>query len=503
MAKKKGLVYSNTLRYQGSERHKEIFFWGCMLALCLLKYLSYGFHYYPLLDDYIQYWFYPNAQSIWNDIVMGIGLYNAHPLSSLADPYIWGQMWNHMGVALLIITLMHVAGAYLISKSLEHCGFSCGGLFAVLYLLLPMGMEATYWLSAATRIVVGLFFVGASLWALVRFLESDKKAWFWMFAILELVSFGFYEQVVVIGFALSLLVVWRVRKRGDHRMLWLAPFINLALTGVYYLVFSGKGAFAGRSGIVSMGNLSQHIRFIFDEIYHAWGRGLITMNYNGFLRGLELLGQNIWYLALVAAVCVLCALAVNRRQEGKQNVHLLWLVPALFLLPYAPLFLLQGSMVPFRNTFTSVIAIGLAAAFVFDFAVRNLWVRRAVVACIAFVLMTVSISEYADYRAVSMADAKICNNIAAVLDDDVLAGQREAVLVGTKWYYTEQNVHHREHIYNLTQSDWALTGGMRYYTKSRKLKRITPVEELTPELAQSGAQLLYIDENMNVTRIGE
>lgn len=476
-------------------------FWVCMTALCMLKYLIYGFEYYPILDDYIQYWAYPNAQDIWNDIVLTIGLYNARPLSSLADPYVWGRFWAHMGAALFIITLLHVAGAYLIGKSLERSGFVCGPLFYIILLLLPLGFEATYWISASSRIVVGMFFVGLSLWCYTRYLDCQKKRWLWLFWVFGLVSFGFYEQVIILGFLLTVLVLWRTFKECPDKKAVLVPFINLIFAAAYYAVFSGRGAFGGRSALIAQDSLKDHFGFITYEIYLAWKHGLVTLNVNGFWRGLEILKQNIWYLLAVILVCGVAAACIGRRE--KPDWKALWIAPVLFVAPYALFFALKGSIVSFRNTYTSFVGLGLVCAFLFDVLVRNIHVRRLVLFLVVFLFMAVNISEFSDYRKVSLTDRAILEKVTAALDGDVLAGRREAVLVGAKWHYTEQNAYHREHIYSITQSDWALTGGAHCIAGTMKIKKITPTENLTPELKQSGAQILYIDENLNVSRAEE
>ncbi len=490
------------LSYTQAGASHEALFWVCIACLCLLKYVLYGFEYYPVLDDYIQYWFYPNAQNIWKDIVLKIGLYNAHPISSLADPYVWGRFWQHMALALALITMMHAASAFLISKSLQKSGVSCGPLFGVVFLLLPLGFEATYWISASSRIVAGLFFVGLSLWCCTRYTACKKARWFWLFAIFGLVSFGFYEQVIIIGFLLTLLVVWRMRHQSPNKNVYFVPFVNLALVCAYYAAFSKSGAFGARSSLISPEMLWTHARYIWSNLYLAWGRGLVTLNINGFGRGLSLLLANRWYMVMVVLACLVTAYFGAGRWQ-KPDLKALWLAPLLFFAPYAPFFVLTGAMVPFRNTFTSFIGLGLVFILIFDLLVRTIWLRRAVLFVVIFVFMTVNVSERSDYRAVSMTDRKICEGIASKLDSDVLAGKREAVLVRAQWQYTPQNVHHHTHIYSVTQSDWSLTGALRCFSGSRKIKKITPVQELTPQLRSSGAQILRIDENLNITRMDE
>ena len=130
-------------------------------AALLLKYIVFGFRYYPVLDDFIQYGGYP----LYNDlsyVYLGIGTISARPLATLLDPVLWGSMWGNMGLALFIIMLLHFTSVYLLSDTLERLGYKLSPIFWLIMLFLPIGAEGAYWISASSRIIMGLFFAALS-----------------------------------------------------------------------------------------------------------------------------------------------------------------------------------------------------------------------------------------------------------------------------------------------------------------------------------------------------
>ena len=152
-------------------------FWFTFIGLMLIKYGYYGFEYFPVLDDWIQYGGYPFYPDIFQDVILEMKTYTARPLASLSDPYIWGQFWGMMGIPFLIITLLHAASGYFLYKVLAAQKLFVGMPFLVVYGLLPLGSEATYWISASSRIVVGVFWMALALFLLSLYVDNGKKGY--------------------------------------------------------------------------------------------------------------------------------------------------------------------------------------------------------------------------------------------------------------------------------------------------------------------------------------
>ena len=104
-----------------------------IVAAAIVRMGFFGFKYFPLLDDYIQYGLYPIAQNPFINIYLKIGNYASRPLAGIFDIYIWGKFWGNMGVALFILTLLHALSAYLFILSAEKLKVTLGVCFAVIF----------------------------------------------------------------------------------------------------------------------------------------------------------------------------------------------------------------------------------------------------------------------------------------------------------------------------------------------------------------------------------
>ena len=91
-----------------------------------------------------------------------------------------------MSFALAVITVLHALSGFLFGKVLDNCGIRLSPMFYLIYLLFPLGSEATYWVSASTRIVVGMFLVSLSLYCLTEYCKRDKLVLLILYGILNL-----------------------------------------------------------------------------------------------------------------------------------------------------------------------------------------------------------------------------------------------------------------------------------------------------------------------------
>ena len=145
---------------------KELLSVVLLFALFFLRFTYYGLKYYPQLDDYLHYSVY-TTEKITADFL------TTRPLASILDVYLWGNFWGNMIVAILILSILYTVAIYLLMCVFRQY-FSCGWMFLLIAALLPMGFEGLYWISAASRIIVGLFFASVAAFLLQCFYESKK-----------------------------------------------------------------------------------------------------------------------------------------------------------------------------------------------------------------------------------------------------------------------------------------------------------------------------------------
>ena len=178
-----------------TKNDEKLFFVMFFIAF-VFKYLIYGFQYFPILDDYIQYGGYPLYDTP-SHVLFYIGTISSRPLASLLDVFFWGKLWHTPHLMLILSGAFHLLSCVTFYKVAKENNVALSPLFAVFYLFFPLGYEATYWVSASSRIVVGLFFCSLSLLFLTRYIKSGKRFFFLLFFIFSLCAFSLYEACAV------------------------------------------------------------------------------------------------------------------------------------------------------------------------------------------------------------------------------------------------------------------------------------------------------------------
>ncbi|MBQ3078238.1 MAG: hypothetical protein IJC43_10300, partial [Clostridia bacterium] len=211
---------------------------AALFLLALLRVSLLGFTYLPLLDDHIQYHNYSRLLGSLPQAIRHLGLLAARPLAGVLDIAFWSHFWDGLFWAVALLSLL-LAGSALLFESLFEALFGPCPWFAVLYLLTPVSFEATYWLSAATRILPGLLLAAAAGHCALRAAEQPV----WMLGALPccLLAACFYEQCFVLAAAVTALVAL-VRVRRPLPLLG-----GVALPCLAFLCYSVLTAAAGPS----------------------------------------------------------------------------------------------------------------------------------------------------------------------------------------------------------------------------------------------------------------
>lgn len=467
---------------------KKNFYWVAFLSIMLIKYGFYNFRYYPVIDDWIQYGCFSLIKEIFKEIIIGTGTYTTRPLASLSDPYIWAQFWGNMWITFLIITLLHFVSGYLLYKVFEYNKLNVGLIFLIIFGLLPLGTEATYWISASSRLVAGIFFMALSLYLLSLLIHKNYKNYknriiLVLFFITNLTSLGYYESIIVLsvfGSILMILLNWKLLK---NKWIVIIPFINFSIIGLYYRLFDHVEQATSRVQYVKS-DYFEHFAHVFDKITDVWGRAHIPLYTRGLIRGInELLNNGAYfYLFLIFLFTGIAAfLAFKEKDEADIKNHIIKIVlgGALFWVPYSINFILENVWISNRNAFTSFIGLGLivegAIYIVISHRLRK-YIKGLVIAVLVPVFIIINISEITDYKNVSETDKLICTNIVnAAQGTGFWEGKTNAILFNTFPVYVEQNMYYHEHINNVTVSDWALTGCVMAVSRNRNVRNISPV----------------------------
>lgn len=479
--------------------------WAAVLfgAALLLKYLLFGFHYYPVLDDFIQYGGYPLYHDLGH-VYFEIGTMAARPLASLLDPVLWGGLWNHMWLALLLISVMHFFAVLLLDRALDYCGVSVGPIFWIAALFLPVAAEGAYWISASSRLVVGLFFAALGLYFLVRALTEGRRHFYILFVLFHLISYGFYEAAAIFSFVSVFLVAVRFWDKLK-RKLWIlvVPVLCLALLLLYYVWGAELGAMGSRAGGFTFSGLPGKLWEAVWQIGWIFSKGLYQSVVKGFAAGLRVLGdQGLWgfcWLVLAGCVCVFLAKICAREKTQKQPHWALFVCGLLlFAAPLAPNVLVESVWLPYRTVFISLIGLALMAETVAVRVFKNMRLKAVLVGLVLFVCLVANVNEYDTYRRVSERDVILAENIAERLDEEVLAGRRNVALIVLAQPMVEQVNLYKDHVKSVLEADWSLTGAVRAVTKNINIKNIL----LIPEGAENqitDEQVLVLDGDGHIT----
>lgn len=457
--------------------------WG----LIFVRYCYYGLQYYPQLDDYIQYHNYAAYHPDFWALAEKLGLFAARPLAGTLDILFWSKFFPVMILGVLLISLLHAASGWLF-RWVWSRHFGTGTLFLVVYALLPLGMEGTYWMSAATRVVVSLFGVSVAMAAFQMWCEKGRWPWLALALLSQLLSFGFYEQGMVLGITGVLLVALLQLRGRWKRALWgLWTFVNVGLFGLFTRMFQNSALYGSRVKLMLPGDPAYWESFwpaITVQVKTAFWDGFWATLLRGGKRGLAVLLQdgNWLYMAAVLVLCGLFVWAALREKNQPQKPALALLVGFLMALaPVTPFFVLANPWFSLRGTVPSFCGLALMADTLWNLLVCWVPAGRGITAGVcgaaAVCCCVASISELHDYRATWQMDQKIATAICDELDNGkgYEKSQRIGILGIRDSYLEEQNLYYHEHIHGVTESYWALTGASACLSGNGQFPVVVPL----------------------------
>lgn len=463
-----------------------------IFGLMMTKYCAYGFAYWPQLDDYIQYHNYAQFYGQTWETVATLGMLAARPLAGLADLFFWSNFFDHMIWGLALISVMYAASAVLLRRIFTKY-FGTGILFVIFLALFPLVTEGTYWMSAATRVVTGLFFAVSAGYFFVRWLEKKRFPWLNVifFMVFQLLAYGFYEQVLAFSAAFILLLAFLERKTARKR-LWLCLW-SIAAAGIYFAItsfFSDSALYSGRIETV-LPNTSYYWNVFLPEVLSQLKSAFLSGGFyilcKGFVRGAEMIAADrlirfaLFTLAFTAVLWYLSRNGWHRKMKRSSAGASLAVGILLALAPLAPFFITANTWFSLRGTVLSMVGIALIG----DTLLRSVFVKcpkklssaAAPILCWAFavVFVVAGVSEVSDYRNTHQSDLRVAQAVLSAMAETDTAELSIGVLNVEPTYLSDQNVYYHEHIHGVTESQWAFTGALRCIGKDGAIRSVTPL----------------------------
>lgn len=463
-----------------------------LFVLHAIRYIYYGFTYFPQLDDYIQYHNYAAFNDGFFDIMQKTGLLASRPLAGVLDQLLWSPLFSVMIVAVLLMAAMYAASGCLFRSVLQKY-FPVGPIFLVVYGLLPLGFEGTYWVSASSRIVVGLFFAALSLWFFQRFLLGGKGWNLLPYFLFQFLCFGLYEQVIVFSItATFLLALWHFPKDHKRPFAALLTFVNAGLLVLLLGLFRQEGSAYSSRMVTAFpweeGYVSYLLLPVLKQMWQVLAEANLMTLGKGFLRGLSIQWQNGTGL-FVLTLLVLCGLWVwhfsTKQTQLPEKPHRGWGLLFGFLLALAPLtpfLIITNPWFCVRNAVTSfagaALIVDLLVGWIFCRVPKGQVVTSCLAGVLAFVCCIAGVSELHDYRATYQQDQKVGSAIVDILDE-VESTDSVGILNLESTYLSDVNYMFHEHITGCTSSGWALTGMAHSLVDEREFPYVCPLSTVT------------------------
>ena len=447
-----------------------------LFGLIFIRFCCYGLTYFPQLDDYIQLHNYTAYHpDVW-PFMQKLGLLAARPAAGVLDILFWGRLWPALILGCALVAGLYGASAVLFRRVWSRY-FPVGWLFLVLYALVPLGLEGTYWLSAANRVVPSLFFVSLAMRLFQRWCGSGRRRFLIAYFAAQLASMSFYEQGLVLSVTGVILVALLELRDNRSRAPWaLLTFVNAGIYFAFTSAFAGSALYAGRSEVVLPGQAGWW-GWVFlpaaRQVLAAFGKGGIWVTAKGFLRGARLVfaeGHWLWLLMVLALCAGLFLLVREERPDRSKGGETALALVVGFLMALAPVtifFVLTNPWFSLRGTVASFCGLALMADTLLGWLLRR-WKDRAVLTAAVCALLSLgfcvaAVSEIHDYKATYEDDQVVMAAICAGTDNgSALLAEGDTLILGVEpSYLPEQNFSYHEHIHGVTESRWALTGGLQ------------------------------------------
>ena len=502
--------------------------------LLIARSCVYGFRYFPQLDDYIQYWYYQKYSS-FAELQQDSGILGSRPLAGLADYFVWSRL--PMIASVIILSVIFAVSAVLIRNALKRY-FDLSALFPVLMTLLPLGIEASYWLSASTRIIMGLFAAALSEILFVRWLDARglRGVLCLVFsALLMTASYEFYEQTGLLAAALVFVTACLEGRRNGARPLGFLMCVPASLAAfAIQALFSVKGSVYSsrvKDSLESSSSFGERLERLADQLYSVFIEGGGKLVTKGFSRSASFIeSENLagWLILVILLCCLMFLVAFAEKPEKpwrpgrsakkrdlqksgvqssnvKNGSHVIEtkrenartargpaaaVLSALFLsaAPVAVFMLQDKPWFSFRNAAASFAGFALLADYLVCLILsaggekQRRIVSAALAAAAAFFFMFCSVSEMSDYRDVYNYDTEVAKAVAPVIEADTADGydkyDKFAVIGVTDEDKDDQNYFWHDHILSCTSSSWAFGGLLRYTAEDYELPNVVPLGTL-------------------------
>lgn len=475
------------MRINSRDDKREIIFWVLVLSLMVIRAYFFGLDYFRYLDDNNTYGiFYRRNDDIWNNIIMWYKLYTFRPFAFFADAYITQWFWPIMPIVLLFYTIMHFFTVFLFYKILRisQINFTFFGISLLCFS--PILLEAVYWIGASTRLVPGIFFSLLSVYVFLKSLAVKRPRFIYLivFFMLNFLSTGFYEQIIIFNFTFTLIIIFlnwgRITK---YKMqIVLVPFVSTGLMLLYYYIFRNSGRVSQRGTVIS-GDYINHFKDSFSKIGEIYGERSVELVKSGIT---QLPIEQFGIVQIIISILILIIIFSIFKRFGslnyitdERNILFNFFIGVILLFSsFAPFFILENNYMAFRTIYPSFFGFTLILDGIFYFLYSNIGKVGKVIlgffaATVILLSIVISITEINNYKIVEESDKAIADNFISAFERSGKSDEIQVILFNTKYVYSPVS---RKGIENITSSDWAFLGKLNSDYYDYYFRKFLPVQ---------------------------
>ncbi|MCC8161455.1 MAG: glucosyltransferase domain-containing protein [Oscillospiraceae bacterium] len=442
----------------------------CALGVLLViqRFLAGG--YKPVMDDWFLYGdLYTNISERLSSFAFPNEKFAIRPIAGFFDCFVNAPLFNHLWIVELALTLSLLAGAFFIMKTMRRNNAGGAGFLMCLVCLFPVGLEATYWIAAATRISYSVLFTGAAVFALDWYYKTRQKRGIVLYAVLGMICVGFYEPPIVLYILLTLFVIQSNYKNKKDLMPLIITAAHIAVIGLYYVLNSGSGEIESRGGFLESG-IIEHTSVVTGYIYDIFVKYSKALTGNGWRKGLLIVmgGHKIIKTLLIGVFSLLfgvfSAICIKKR---KFSIKIFVFGIIMFLGGLCLNYVLGSDRITLRLVYFSYFGAGIMLDELLmllpNKASKTLC--AVIMTCLAFVFTVSGIGEVSDYRQTSDFDVYITQQIVDMDEEHVTDVDKNTYVFGGQHYYEETwCISYLDHIRGVSGNYADITGCMRHLT---------------------------------------
>lgn len=425
--------------------------------------------YKPVMDDWFLYGdLYRTIPERMAQFAAPNEKFAIRPAAGFIDCFINAPLFKYLWIAELLVTAALLIGVFFIMKTMRKNNAAGAGFFMCIVCLFPVGLEATYWLAAATRVAYSILFIGTAVYSLDYYLKTRKLRGIISYSVLGLLAISFYEPAIVIYIILTLFIIWCGFKDKKDLIPVSIMIAQIAAIGLYYVLNSGTGEIESRGGFVSQ-NIWEHTTRINKFLTDIFTKYSFAITKNGLKKGLMIVlgGHRILKISLISCLSALFGLLSSLlMRKRKLSVKFLILGIALFFGGISLNYLLGSDRIPIRLTFFSFLGIGILIDELSVLLPKTFGKITCglLITVLTFVFTVAGIGEIKDYLQTSDFDVYITNQLIDLDTPQRISNPNKNTYVfGGQHYYEESKcVSYLDHIRGASGNYADITGCMRH-----------------------------------------